>query len=74
MSREPDLVSSANVGHSAGKIEILPATHRDDAIPYNIETGQFVMTGTVTGLHAPEPSHTANADFGLLGTVEMIFT
>jgi len=31
------------------------------------------MTGTVTGLHVPEPSHTANADFGLLGTVEMIF-
>jgi len=39
----------------------------------NIEVGQFVMTGTVTGLHAPEPSHTAKADFGLLGTVEAVF-
>jgi 2-keto-4-pentenoate hydratase len=35
--------------------------------------GQFVMTGTVTGLHAPEPSHTAKADFGVLGTVEVVF-
>jgi 2-keto-4-pentenoate hydratase len=40
----------------------------------NIEAGQFVMTGTVTGLHAPEPSHPAKADFGLLGTVEVVFT
>jgi 2-keto-4-pentenoate hydratase len=40
----------------------------------NIEAGQFVMTGTVTGLHAPEPSHTANADFGRLGAVEVVFT
>ena len=40
----------------------------------NIEAGQFVMTGTMTALHAPEPSHTAKADFGLLGTVEVVFT
>jgi 2-keto-4-pentenoate hydratase len=39
-----------------------------------IEAGQFVMTGTMTGLHAPEPSQVAKADFGLLGTVEVIFT
>jgi 2-keto-4-pentenoate hydratase len=39
-----------------------------------IEAGQFVMTGTMTGLHAPEPSQIAKADFGLLGTVEVIFT
>jgi 2-keto-4-pentenoate hydratase len=39
-----------------------------------IEAGQFVMTGTVTGMHAPEPSHTAKADFGVLGTVEVVFT
>ena len=38
----------------------------------NIDAGQFVMTGTVTGLHAPEPSQTAKADFGVLGTVEVI--
>lgn len=41
---------------------------------YNIEAGQFVMTGTTTGLHAPEPSHAAQADFGPLGAVEVIFT
>ena len=40
----------------------------------NIEAGQFVMTGTVTGLHAPALSQTAKADFGLLGTVEVVFT
>jgi 2-keto-4-pentenoate hydratase len=39
-----------------------------------IEAGQFVMTGTATGLHAPELSHAAKADFGLLGTVEVVFT
>ena len=39
-----------------------------------IEAGQFLMTGTTTGLHAPEPSQAAKADFGLLGTVEVIFT
>ena len=39
----------------------------------NIDAGQFVMTGTVTGLHAPEPSQTAKADFGVLGTVEVMF-
>ena len=40
----------------------------------SIDAGQFVMTGTTTGLHAPEPSHTAKADFGALGTVEVVFT
>jgi len=39
-----------------------------------IEAGQFVLTGTMTGLQAPEPSQVAKADFGLLGTVEVIFT
>jgi 2-keto-4-pentenoate hydratase len=38
-----------------------------------IEAGQFVMTGTVTGLHAPKLSQTAKADFGQLGTVEVVF-
>jgi 2-keto-4-pentenoate hydratase len=39
-----------------------------------IKVGQFVMTGTMTGLHAPEPSHAAKADFGPLGAVEVVFT
>jgi 2-keto-4-pentenoate hydratase len=38
-----------------------------------VEAGQFVLTGTMTGLHAPRPGETAVADFGLLGKVEVIF-
>jgi 2-keto-4-pentenoate hydratase len=38
-----------------------------------IERGQFVMTGTMTGLHAPKPGETAVADFGRLGRVEVVF-
>jgi 2-keto-4-pentenoate hydratase len=40
----------------------------------SIEAGQFVMTGTVTGVHAPDPGETAKADFGPLGVVEAVFT
>ena len=39
-----------------------------------IQAGQFVMTGTTTGLHALKLSHAAKADFGLLGAVEVVFT
>jgi 2-keto-4-pentenoate hydratase len=39
-----------------------------------IQAGQFVMTGTTTGLHALESPHAATADFGLLGAVEEVFT
>jgi 2-keto-4-pentenoate hydratase len=35
--------------------------------------GQFVMTGTMTGLHAPKPGETAAADFGDLGRLEVVF-
>lgn len=38
-----------------------------------IEKGQFVMTGTMTGLHAPKPGELAVADFGDLGKVEVVF-
>jgi 2-keto-4-pentenoate hydratase len=34
-----------------------------------LAAGQFVITGTVTGIHAPEPDATAIADFGSLGKV-----
>ncbi len=39
----------------------------------NIAAGQVVMAGTMTGIHAPEPNQTAVADFGSLGTVEVVF-
>jgi len=32
-----------------------------------IQAGQFVMTGTATGLPALDSSHAAKVDFGLLG-------
>ena len=38
-----------------------------------IERGQFVLTGTMTGLHAPKPGEAAVADFGDLGRVEVVF-
>lgn len=38
-----------------------------------ISKGDLVMTGTMTGLHAPKPGETAVADFGALGRVEVVF-
>ena len=38
-----------------------------------ISKGLFVMTGTMTGIHAPAPGEHAVADFGALGTVEVVF-
>jgi len=35
--------------------------------------GQFVMTGTMTGIHTPKPAEAAIADFGELGRVEVTF-
>jgi 2-keto-4-pentenoate hydratase len=39
-----------------------------------LRAGQFVMTGTMTGIHAPEPGQPAAADFGDLGRAELVFT
>jgi 2-keto-4-pentenoate hydratase len=38
-----------------------------------IEPGQLVFAGTVTGIHTPTIGQTAVADFGELGTVEVVF-
>lgn len=35
--------------------------------------GQFVMTGTMTGIHTPKPGERAVADFGDFGRVEVTF-
>jgi 2-keto-4-pentenoate hydratase len=40
----------------------------------SIARGEFVMTGTMTGIHTPEIGQRAVADFGNLGTVEVEFT
>ena len=39
----------------------------------DIRKGDLIMTGTMTGLHAPEPGEPAVADFGALGKVEIVF-
>lgn len=39
-----------------------------------VAQGQFVMTGTMTGINAPEIGQPAAADFGNLGRVEVVFT
>jgi 2-keto-4-pentenoate hydratase len=38
-----------------------------------IRKGDLIMTGTMTGLHAPEPGEPAVADFGAVGKVEVVF-
>jgi 2-keto-4-pentenoate hydratase len=38
-----------------------------------IRKGDLIMTGTMTGLHAPEPGEPAVVDFGTLGKVEVVF-
>ncbi|HZD41505.1 MAG TPA: hypothetical protein VE131_12325 [Terriglobales bacterium] len=38
-----------------------------------IASGQFVMTGTMTGIHAPGRGKVAMADFGDFGNVEVVF-
>jgi 2-keto-4-pentenoate hydratase len=38
-----------------------------------LKKGQFVLTGTMTGIHAPEVGQPAMADFGDLGKVEVRF-
>jgi 2-keto-4-pentenoate hydratase len=40
----------------------------------SIGRGQFVVTGTTTGLHAPTRGQPAMADFGKFGKVEVVFT
>jgi len=38
-----------------------------------IKKGQFILTGTMTGIQAVEVNQFARADFGDLGTVEVVF-
>jgi len=38
-----------------------------------VRQGQFVMTGSTTGLHAPAKGQPAMADFGMFGKVEVVF-
>jgi 2-keto-4-pentenoate hydratase len=59
------------LGHPLNVLEWLVAamSARGEAI----RKGELVMTGTMTGLHAPKPGEPAVADFGALGRVEVVF-
>jgi 2-keto-4-pentenoate hydratase len=39
----------------------------------SIEKGQFILAGTLTGIHTAEVNHISQADFGDLGTVDVVF-
>ena len=38
-----------------------------------IKKGQFILAGTMTGIHTAEVNHVSQADFGDLGTVDVVF-
>jgi 2-keto-4-pentenoate hydratase len=38
-----------------------------------LSAGQFILTGSTTGIHAPQRGESAVADFGEFGTVEVVF-
>ena len=59
------------LGHPLNVLDWLVAALR--ARGQEIRKGDLVMTGTMTGLHAPEPGEPAVADFGALGKVEIVF-
>jgi len=59
------------LGHPLNVLDWLVAAMR--ARGQEIRKGDLVMTGTMTGLHAPEPGEPAVADFGALGKVEIVF-
>ena len=59
------------LGHPLNVLEWLVAAL--SARGQDIRKGDLVMTGTMTGLHAPEPGEPAVADFGALGKVEIVF-
>jgi len=65
-------VGAAVLGDPVNVLEWFVNTFRKQGL--TLAKGQFVMTGTLTGIHAPEPGQPAVADFGDLGKVEVIFT
>jgi len=59
-------------GHMAGD-PLLPAVALVNALPGGIKSGQFVTTGTYTGLTFAKPGQTAVAAFAGFGQVEVGF-
>jgi 2-keto-4-pentenoate hydratase len=65
--------SGANVlGHPLNVL--LWAVNSLSSAGLGMRRGQYVSTGTVTGVHSLKPGETAIADFGDLGRVELKFT
>jgi 2-keto-4-pentenoate hydratase len=62
---------AAVLGDPRNVLEWFVETFRAQGL--DIAKGLFVMTGTMTGIHAPAPGEQAVADFGALGTVEVVF-
>lgn len=65
--------TGANVlGHPLNVLDwAVNALSRDG---FGVQRGQYVSTGTVTGVHTLKPGETAISDFGSLGRIELTFT
>ena len=64
-------LGSAVLGDPVNVLEWLVNKFR--AQDRTLSKGQFVLTGTMTGIHTPETGQTAVADFGDLAKVEITF-
>jgi 2-keto-4-pentenoate hydratase len=61
-----------NGGHAAGD-PLLPAVALVNALPRGVTAGQFVTTGTYTGLKFAKPRQTVSVTFAGFGAVEVSF-
>jgi 2-keto-4-pentenoate hydratase len=61
-----------NGGHPAGD-PLLPAVALVNELPAGVKAGQFVTTGTYTGLTHAKPGQTAVATFAGFGDVAVTF-
>ena len=65
-------VVKRNGGHAAGD-PLLPAVALANDLPGGIKAGQFVTTGTYTGLTFAKPGQTVVVEFAGVGAVEVGF-
>ena len=61
-----------NGGHIAGD-PLLPAVALANDLPTGIKAGQFITTGTYTGMTFAKVGQTATAEFAGFGPVEVSF-
>ena len=61
-----------NGGHAAGD-PLLPAVALVNVLPRGVKAGQFVTTGTYTGLNFAKPRQTVSVTFAGFGAVEVAF-